>query len=394
MMIFFAFLYLIIIGMLVSAAGGLISLSAGGAAVLIIFIYAVSVLLYVILSKKKKVKVTKESFLCIKTPLDAVFAVVFVLLFVFEVLGVILYGAKDPAVFKDIGAATYVYDTGRLSNASPLMNLYGVTAYIMKIHPLELIFTVFPAPFLAFYYLGYYELIKKLCDDKRLVHPAMCFAAVLNIWGYYCRPLLGITILMSWYDMGAIVVHALFVAIAILLYTYSGRIKFLSAKAVDEETPAGEEDEDYLEEWDMKKHKIINARNLAIALGAVVILLIAVTLIMNRKINDLYAATVNLQDDMNSRCSVYEFTGSDGEVAGYLLKGSDGNLTMIGGGDISCADALSEFITKHGTSVSNWYIYSNSDEDTGALNAILSGNSINVDAVYLLGREDISEYLK
>ena len=48
----------------------------------------------------------------------------------------------------------------------------------------------------------------------------------------------------------------------------------------------------------MKNHKMINARNLAVALLIVVIMLIGSVYIMNRKINSLYEVTVNLQQEI------------------------------------------------------------------------------------------------
>ena len=63
---------------------------------------------------------------------------------------------------------------------------------------------------------------------------------------------------------------------------------------------AGMEETDYYEweEEDMKNHKIINSRNIAIALLVVVIMLFGSVFVMNRKINNLYMTTVNLQEQV------------------------------------------------------------------------------------------------
>ena len=60
------------------------------------------------------------------------------------------------------------------------------------------------------------------------------------------------------------------------------------------------EEDDYFkwEEEEMKNHKIINSRNLAIALIIVVILFAGSVFVMNRKINSLYETTVNLQQQV------------------------------------------------------------------------------------------------
>ena len=48
----------------------------------------------------------------------------------------------------------------------------------------------------------------------------------------------------------------------------------------------------------MKNHKIINSRNLAIALILVIILFAGSVFVMNRKINSLYNTTVELQQQV------------------------------------------------------------------------------------------------
>lgn len=342
----------------------------------------------------------QRKIICISGPLDIFFLVIFAALVLFQIITVLTYAPKDIIVFKNVNVATYVYENGRLVFGSPLMNVYGLLAKAFGIHPLKLIFTVLPAPILILYYLGYFRFIGLMFEDGRKVMPAMCFVALLNIWGYWCEGLTSFSLLMSWYSDAAFVLHGLLIIVGICLLKRSAKSVANEDNNSDDEVrintsdKSGEEneiceDEDYLEEWDMKKHKIINARNLAIALGVMVILLVAVTLVLNKKINDLYAATVNLQDDLNSRCSVYEFAPDGKDVEGYLLKGSDGSITFIGGGDASNAGSLSEFIQKYGTQISNWYIYSNDEKDAGALNEISGSSSINIDNIYVLDRQDV-----
>lgn len=325
----------------------------------------------------------------IDTRLDWFFVLTFVALLLFQIITVITYAPTDAIVFKNVHVATYVYENGSIIAASPLMNLYGLISRLFKVHPLKLIFTILPAPMLILYYFGYYVFLGRIFEEGRKVYAALCFTALLNIWGYWCEGLTSFSLLLCWYTDAAFVLHAVFIIIGILICS-KAEAKNRDILAATQETTSceNEDDDEYLEEWDMQKHKIINARNLAIALGVIVILLAAVTMILNRKINDLYAATVNLQDDLNSRCSVYEFTPEGSDVAGYLLKGSDGSLTFIGGGDADNAGKLSEFLQKYGTDITNWYVYGQEEQECGALNEVMESSSINVENVYVLERKD------
>lgn len=389
----------IFIGCAVSFIGGLLKISATAAAVIIVFLCALSLLVYVIAKRKtakasagEAVPADKGKFITFNGTTDIVFFAVFVLLLLIQIVTVILYSAKDASVLANVKISTKIFETGRLESGNPIMNLYGITSYIAKVHPLKLIFTYLPAPLILVYYLGIYELLKLLCDDRREVFPAMCFTSIMFIWGFYCRKLVGISLLLSWFSGKCFILYGLCVAFGILLLKCKRRKKKTTKEC--DNVGENEEDEEYLEEWDMNKHKIINARNLAIALVVFAILVGGVILVVNKKINDLHDATVNLEADLNSRCSVYEFTPGEGDIQGYLIKGSDGNLTVIGGGSEENSDSLSEFITKYGTNVSNWYVYSDNEADTGALGKILQGNVINVEKVYILDRKEVSDFLK
>ena len=338
------------------------------------------------------IKKDNKKFICINGSTDIFFLAIFAALLIFQIITVIGYAPKDAVVFKNVNVATYVYENRKLTAGSPLMNLYGLVSIPVKVHPLKLIFTILPTPILILYYLGYYRFLRLLFDGGREVMPSMCFVALINIWGYRCEKLTSFSLLMSWFSDAAFVFHGLFIIAGILIAKYSSKV--MQKKEEKENSPTGAglsdtEDEDYLEEWDMKKHKIINARNLAIAMGVMVVVLASVTMVLNKKINDLYAATVNLQTDLNSRCSVYEFAPDGKEAEGYLLKGSDGSLTFIGGGDGANSGELSEFLGKHGTKITNWYVYSENEEDMGAFAAILESSSFDIENVFILDRKDI-----
>ncbi len=180
-------------------------------------------------------------------------------------------------------------------------------------------------------------------------------------------------------------IHGLLNMAAVILIRY-----FENRPKIREETGM-EYGDDYSEEWDMQKHRIINARNLAIALGVLALALICIVFVLNSKINRLYDATVNLQTDMNSRSSIYEFTGDDGNTAGYLIKNSDGKFVFVGGGSRSNADALSEFFDRYGSTVSEWYVYGDDDENAGAMREMIDRSKVNVEKIYVIDREEMTE---
>ncbi|MBQ8970608.1 MAG: hypothetical protein IJ073_04765, partial [Lachnospiraceae bacterium] len=66
----------------------------------------------------------------------------------------------------------------------------------------------------------------------------------------------------------------------------------------------GQETDGQSEEWDMK-HKVINTRNLAIAVGVLFIVLVGTVFVLNRKINSLYTATVGLQESLGCGVRFY-----------------------------------------------------------------------------------------
>ena len=335
-----------------------------------------------------------ENKFSLKNKTSLVFGMIFILLLIFQLVGVMYYAPKDMRVFKNIGIATEVYEKGSLVAGSPLMNLYGLISRLFGVHPLIFIFTILPIPMLLLYYFGYYCFLRLSCKNADEIMPAMCFVALLNIWGFRCDELVRFSLLSCWYSDEAFMLHGVLIAAGIVLHKLKLPKReevpeIIAAEAAGTGKACLEENDDYPEEWDMKKHKIINARNLAIAIGALVIILVAVTFILNRKINDLYSATVSLEDAVNSKCSIYEYMDGDGNLCAYIIKGEDGTLTVYGGGDAANAGALSELILKHGSVVAEWYVYGENLEDCGAMKEIAQSDSIIVEKVYVLSRERV-----
>lgn len=311
-----------------------------------------------------------------------------VLIGVAQILMIEKYSLASNTAIKNVSIATYVYENGAYTIGSPIMGIWGTISYVLKVHPLVLIYTVLPAFLLFIYYAGYYELMKSVFkDDVRASVIGIIVVELLSFWGYQSKLLEPLTLLISWFGAVGFVVHGLLPNIATqLIY---GLPEAKKADEKDTEAVISEEDDCYEEEWDMKKHKIINARNLAIAMGILTVMLIAFVFILNNKINSLHDSTANLQRDLDSRCSMYEFTTNSGKVEGYLMKGSDGSTTMIGGGSAENADALYSFLEEYGYSLTNWYLYDGEEENVGAYLVCTTEKGISVDNVYVLSRTQV-----
>ncbi len=269
-----------------------------------------------------------------------------------QIYGVETVRYEDASVLRPVASATAVYDTGRLFAADPMMLLIGTLSRIIGIHPLRFIYTIAPPVFISMYYLCYYEVLAAILPpQKRII--AFATLAALNIWGYQSERLAAATLLISWFGIWVYLLHGVvnIAAVILIRYTQTERVR-----PVIEDHAAGDSTEDIPEEWDMNKHRIINARNLAIALGVLAALLIVTVLVLNSKINRLYDATVNLQKQMEEGSKLYEYTGDDGEVKGYLIKGSDGSVTYIGDESAQNDESVAAFIDRYAGSDRVYYI--------------------------------------
>ena len=239
-----------------------------------------------------------------------------------SVAGVMRYASSSAEAVRGIGAATYVYETSQLSPADPMMLLIGVMSKMLGMHPLSFIFTVSPAVYVVLYQMCYLAVITAVFPEGGRTWTAFAALMALNIWGYRSEAAISVALLVRWFGTGVYFIHGLpGIAAAVL-------IRYLKNRPPGTEADTDEGDV-LTEEWDMKDHKIINARNLAIAVVVLAVVLIAAVFVMNSKINRLYDATVNLQEDLNKRSSVYEQRSDDGSIEGFLIKGSDGNEYVI-----------------------------------------------------------------
>ena len=306
-----------------------------------------------------------------------------------QIFSVSRFAFEGTGALRGMDIATKVYDSGILLPADPMMLLVGAFSRLMNIHPLAFIYNVLPATLILFYYICIYAVIRQVLDPGPERPVALIATTVLATWGYQSDFLIGATLLLKWYGIWVFILFGLLSVVAVILIRYLGilpdrRTEFRKEQPTDTEP-------DYLEEWDMNKHRIINARNLAIAFGILAVILVAAVFVLNNKINTLYDATVNLQTDLNNRCSVYEFTTDDGSTAGYLLRGSDGKLTFIGGGPAENAQALETFFEEHGSDIDTWYVYGDDEADSGAMRLLVLSERVDPQNVYVIDRKEVTD---
>ena len=371
---------LILTGMLASLIGGIFSLPVYAAALIYtLFIIVLSV--SGIRVRKRNIP-QKDDAAPKMTVGDITLIVISVIIVAALVCGIHAFRFENTRAIEQVGTATKVFDSGRLFVADPMMLFIGMMSKILITHPLIMIYTVLPATLITLYSLCCLEVIR--CVTKgRYVYVAFIAVCAINLWGYQSEALIPATLLLSWFTLPVFVIHGLLGIIAVIL------IRYIQSRPTRKIIQRYEEDEDILEEWDMKKHKIINARNLAIALGVLAALLVLTVIVLNSKINRLYDATVNLQTDLNSRCSVYEFAPGGAETEAYLIKGENGKITVVGGGSSGNADELAAFISAYGTDIDKWYVYGDDEDNSGAMRTLTSNGSVNVNNVYVINREEI-----
>ncbi|MCR5687552.1 MAG: hypothetical protein K6G58_05985 [Lachnospiraceae bacterium] len=304
-------------------------------------------------------------------------------LIAFQIYAACAYRFEGTEAIRPVRTAAAVYEGAHTFFGDPMMVLVGTMSSVMRMHPLEFVYTVMPPVFIVFYYVCYMSVFD--CFLTGAKKPAALLAsALLSMWGYQSAAQTGMTMLLSWFSLPAFAVHAVLGTLAVIL------TEAVRSMPEDDKGRLDEED-DPEEEWDMKKHRIVNARNLAIALGALAVLLIAAVAVLNSKINRLYAVTVGLQEDMKGTLSVYEYIGADGKADGYLLNGSDGEITFVGGGGSENTDSLKAFFDTYGNAVDKWYVYGEGDEDSGAMRSLVKSGAVSAGKIYVIGRKELKE---
>ncbi|MBR2275554.1 MAG: hypothetical protein IJ873_05755 [Lachnospiraceae bacterium] len=373
--------------------------------------------------------------------LSLVFAGLIVLLLLLQIYFVVRFACEQGNTSFGLADATLAYDTGRIVISSPMMMLYAWLAILIRVHPLTIVYTVAPVILLPMYYGIGWSLAKKLFgvwrkDDREALRKSpesdtqacllfMLFFSLLHLFGYQSGFMIRTALLFSYFSGEAFLVHAL-LPLALwfvldrmdrkqeIIYTEEEKQKREEAvralRPSSEELPSsreasggepeireqsegnpadtGQETDGQSEEWDMK-HKVINTRNLAIAVGVLFIVLVGTVFVLNRKINSLYTATVGLQESLGGGVRVYEFIPEGEETAAaYIAKQTNGALIVIGGGPEKFGEELFDFLAGYGGNVDSWYLKGKEKEDTGAYEACLNLGT-KVGAVYYLNLEEM-----
>lgn len=307
------------------------------------------------------------------------------LMMVLQTALVIGFFYDQPAAIVSLKDATLSYDSGRIVAASPMMMFYAWLSLLIRVHPLTMIYTVAPVLLLPMYFGLEWSLAKKLFqkeekgEEKSLI--MMLFFSFLHLFAYQSQAFIGITLLFSFFSGAVFFVHGVLPCL-LWFCLEPGKKRQPEENAAQAETNTEEE------EWDMK-HKIINTRNLAIAFIALAVICAGMGFVLNRKINNLYEAAVNLQNELNESLKVYEFVPEeDGAPRAYLVRRNRGGFIVLGGGSEKEGELLYDFLTEHGCdAVTAWYLNGEDPEEAGAYE-ICAERGLPVDTVYNTGIEE------
>lgn len=233
--------------------------------------------------------------------------------------------------------------------------------------------------FLLIYYLISVQLFKSRVDRIQF----MLCVIVLHLFGFYSEKSIEFSLFLSPLTISSIIIHDIMPILLWIYLIYEDKIK---EAFIGDQTETIDTDE-IPEEWDMKKHKIINIRNMAIAFAVLTAIFVVSVFVLNRKINSLYEATVALGNAANTKMSVYEMNGADGNVALTLMVSPEGSVTAIGGGEKINGTECYDFIKKHAEKVDKWYLYGNDDSNMGAYNFCIE-NGIKVTDTFVISGID------
>ena len=212
------------------------------------------------------------------------------------------------------------------------------------------------------YFVIYYMISRQLFTLKQDRAIYMVIILWLHLFDFYSEKAAGFSLFLSPVTISSIVIHDLLPLLLWLYLIYEEKIKEIFVVEESDDTDI----EEIPEEWDMKKHKILNIRNMAIAFALLLVLFVASVFVLNNKINSLYDATVVLENAANTKMSVYELKGDDEDVLLTVMVSPEGTVTVVGGGSETEGVNTYEFIKKYTDKVDKWYLYGDDDENKGA----------------------------
>lgn len=242
--------------------------------------------------------------------------------------------------------------------------------------------TIISAISIIVFFIIYFMIARQLFCKKRDIALFMLFVFILHLFGFYSEPLSAFSLFLSPVTVQSIIVHDIMPILLWLYLVYEPDIlRFLESGGAESGNKEFEELEES-EEWDMKKHKILNMRNLGAAFVLLTVVFTAVVFVLNSKINSLYNATNDLVKAANTKVSVYELKdGAEGEGL-TLWVFPDGNCVVYGG-EKADKEACLDFIKEHTDSIDKWYL---SDDDGDSMDAYeyCTENGIKVNGLYVV----------
>lgn len=216
---------------------------------------------------------------------------------------------------------------------------------------------------IAAYFIIYYFLAKQLFKTKSDKILFMIIALIMHLFDFYSVKASEFSIIISPASTKSIIIHGLMPFALWIYLKYEEKITAYLKPADDEND---ENDEEIPEEWDMKKHKILNIRNMAIAFIVFIVAFAASVFVINKKINSLYDATLLLENAANTKMTVDEIRDEFGMVAITVMISPEGSVTVVGAGPESVGEKCYETISKYSNKVDKWYILGSDEDDKAA----------------------------
>ena len=311
---------------------------------------------------------------------------VFILLLL-QVIFVIKFGYDEPRVIFKLYPATRAFDTGEYIIGAPFTMLWVFLAKVINMKPIAVIYSLGAALMIPLVYFIALAIAGQLIpDDKNARYFLLLCLEMFNFFGYQSDYLINYTLLFDWFSENFFVVYIVLPLILLLILM---KPRKRVEAPVNKNDSVIESDYYLWEEEDMKNHKYINARTVAVALVVVVIAMAGCIYIMNNKINSLYNTTVNLQTQVNDNCTIHEFIPEEsGAVEAYLLVQSDGSVVVFDGGNEDYVEGLYDFVTEYGKTVTSWYVNGNSQGDMAGVD-YCKDKGLEVKKLYVLNVDEV-----
>ena len=346
---------------------------------------ALMLLLFIVLDRRSLIAVLRDSMkhgidrVRNSTIVEKLLGILLVLLIVVQIALLQNISFEFPNATRQIANATRASQLGILDIRTPFMMLWAMLADLCGVHVLTFIFSMLPYLLLPYFYFSYDYAAGTLFKDSGIKRLAMVIlVALLQLYGYQSEAAIAMTLFAAYFGAACLLLHGMCpILLGILIE------KEISSSQMEFED--GEED--------MKKHKLLNIKNLSVIFAVFMLIAGACVVILNQKINNLHQATLALQRSIEEACSIHEFKGENQEtIDGYLMKTGTGELVMIGGGNEKNGEALYDFLIAYGNKIDQWYLYSEEAKDRGAYDYCAGRKELEIGEVYYLqGLEELKK---